>query len=424
MHEQFRIVFRGQLHAGAELASVKVKLQALTGFSEEQIDQLFLRSETVLKKGLDRATADRYLTALQATGALCSIEPMPEVCSPQSSQSSPLHPPLPAAERVCPKCGVRQPAGDSCLACGIVYAKYDPERVVPSPVAALSMPEKGADTGVAGLAVIALLVLVIGLTLWWLNVPRSGPLPSGALVNEQYRFAYTAPSDWLAITPQNYDKIMAEIQGHFPAELRGLMISRHPGFVASHLKKPDDSSDFSPNFNIVVVDTKGMDFPAINESEKEKATKAITGEIARSIKGYRVVDSHIVDVDGIKSLQITGEVELSIITKPAQPIQSVSRFGWKTLQGYTPEERKTFHLKVVQTVIPGKKRGYVVSSTFEASDSSQGGDVNRMILDSFRVLERPPRFGKIMMGALNGGLLAAGGYLLWILFGKLVLKQD
>lgn len=426
MHEQFRIVFRGQINSGAELAAVKVNLQKLTGFSAGQIEQLFSGPETVLKKGLDRTTADRYLAAIQATGALCSVEPMdsPQAVSQPSHASQSPHQPS-SNETTCPKCGVRQPAGDSCLACGIVYAKYDPERIVAAPSAATLPPTvQESGTGAAGLWVVALLVVVIAATLWWLNFPRSNALPEGAVINEQHHFAYAAPPGWLTITPQNYDKVMAEVQGHFPAELRGIISNRHPGFVASHLKTPDGTSEFSPNFNIIVVDTKGKDFPVLNESEKEKATSAITEEIARRIRGYRVVESSIIDVDGIKSLQITGEAELSIITKPAQPIQTVSKFGWKTFHGYTPEERKTFQMKVIQTVIPGKKRGYVVSSTFEAGDGSQGGEINRTALESFRVLERPPRFGSIMMGALNGGLLAAGGCLLWFLFGRVVLKQD
>ena len=424
MENQFRILFRGEVAAGADPATVKNRLQQLTKFDPERIEQLFSRSETVLKTGLDRATAERYQAAIQATGALCSIEPLQPAVIP----TAPLPPPLPPIsppprETTCPKCGVRQPAGESCTACGIIYAKYDPSRNN-IPEAPLQQSVKEPGTGPLEIGVIALLVVVIAAALWWLNFPQSKALPDGAIVNQKSHFAYAAPADWLTITPQNYDKVMAELKDHFPPELRGMMSNRHPGFVASHLKNPEGADGFSPNFNIIVVDTKGKNFPALTESEKEKATKVISAELSRQLKGYKLLESNLVEVDGITSLQLVGQAELSLITKPAQPIHSENRFGWKTFQGYTPEERKTYNLKVIQTMVPGKGRGYIISTTFEAADGSQGDDLNRTVVDSFRVLERPPRFGSIMMGGLNGGLLAAGGYLLWFLFGRLFLRQQ
>lgn len=426
MAELFRILFRGELAAGADLTTVKANLQQLTKFDTERIEQLFSQPETVLKSGLDRATAERYQTAIQATGAICAVEALPPAIAP--SATAPLSPPSPIPsppprETTCPKCGLRQPAGDSCAGCGIIYAKYDPARNS-IPEAPLPPPAKESGAGPLGITIITLLVVVIAATLWWLNFPQSGALPVGAIVNQKSHFAYSAPTDWLTITPQNYDKVMAELKDHFPADLRGLMSNRHPGFVASHLKNPEGFDGFSPNFNIIVVDTKGKNFPALTESEKEKATKIISAELSRQLKGYKLLESNLVEVDGITSLQLVGQSELSLITKPAQPIQSVSRYGFKTFQGYTPEERKSYNLKIIQTMIPGKGRGYILSSTFDAADGSQGDELNRKTLESFRVLERPPRFGSILMGALNGGLLAAGGYLLWFLFGRLMLKQE
>jgi hypothetical protein len=425
MENQFRILFRGELAAGADPAVVKNRLQQLTKFDTERIEQLFRQPETVLKSGLDRATAERYLAAIQATGAICAVEPLPPVVAPPATAHPlPLSPPSPPPrETTCPKCGVRQPEGISCAACGIIYAKYDPARNS-IPEASLPPPVKQAGTGPVGLGIIVVLVVAIAATLWWLNFPQSGALPVGAIVNQKSHFAYTAPADWLTITPQNYDKVIAEFKGHFPADLRALISNRHPGFVASHLKNTEETDGFSPNFNIIVIDTKGKNFPALTESEKEKATKVISSELSRQLKGYKLLESRLVEVDNITSLQLVGQAELSLIVKPAQPIQSVSRYGFKTFQGYTPEERKNFNLKVIQTMVPGKGRGYIISSTFDAADGSQGDELNRKVIDSFRVLERPPRFGPILMGALNGGLLAAGGYLLWFLFGRLVLKQQ
>ena len=425
MENQFRILFRGEVAAGADPATVKIRLQQLTKFDAERIEQLFSRSETVLKSGLDRATAERYQTAILATGAICSIEPLQPAAVPPVAAVSPppLPPPSPPRETTCPKCGVRQPEAISCAACGIIYAKYDPARNS-TPEAPLPPPLKQPGTGPLEISIIAVLVVVIASVLWWLNFPQSKALPDGAIVNQKSHFAYAAPPDWLTITPQNYDKVMTEIKGHFPSDLRALISNRHPGFVASHLKSPEGADGFSPNFNIIVIDTKGKNFPALTESEKEQATKVISAELSRQLKGYKLLESNLVEVDGITSLQLVGQAELSLITKPAQPIQSVTRYGFKTFQGYTPEERKSFNLKVIQTMVPGKGRGYIISSTFDVADGSQGDELNRKVADSFRVLERPPRFGPILMGALNGGLLAAGGYLLWFLFGRLVLKQQ
>jgi hypothetical protein len=46
------------------------------------------------------------------------------------------------------------------------------------------------------------------------------------------------------------------------------------------------------------------------------------------------------------------------------------------------------------------------------------------LIETFRLLERPPRFGGIVMGALNGGLFGAGLYLGGLVIGRLVRKPE
>lgn len=419
MSDLYRIMFKGQIAVGAELMAVKSALQKLTGYDAEAVEQLFSRSETVLKGGIDKATADKYQAAIQATGAVCTVEPMPGSAGTggpalQSPTQKPFYSP-PAKETTCPKCGVRQPEGASCNSCGIIYAKFN--QSIDRMYGGGTTVRSAEPFSPVALAVKIILLAIIGLSLWWLNFPRSGFMPADATINQKEQIAYKAPEGWLSVTPENMDKVLSQAKEVLTPELRAVLNSKSQNFAAVSVKT-DTGGSFGTNFNINVIDTKGKNLPAINESSKEQATSQITKELSSKLGNYNLLDSKIITVDGLNSLQITGETEMTFITSQPQPVYENGPFG-RRFRGYTPTVRQTQKLQIIQTIIPGKGRGYVFTFTFDPGAEPKGAELNNSTLEQLRVLERPPRFNKILMGALNGALLGAGGYLLFALFSKL-----
>lgn len=272
--------------------------------------------------------------------------------------------------------------------------------------------------------VILLLLAVIG-TAWWLNFPAIAAVPAGAHLDNNNSFAVKAPADWLLITPENYRTIVNQFRDKIPNELAGMIGKGKPGFAVSFLKIPATDTEYSPNFNLVVIDTKGKNLPALTDKEKSKATETIVKEFSRMLPAYRMLASRIIPVDGVDALQITGEAELTVVTKQSSPIYSEpGAFGLRRITGHSEAEKQTYKLRAIQTMIPGKKRAYVLSFMFDDLKTPEMAQVHAEVLETFTLLERPPRFGAIMMGSLNGGLFGAGLYLFGLVIGRLFRNQD
>jgi uncharacterized membrane protein YhaH (DUF805 family) len=119
---KFKIVFNGELMPDAVLEEVKQQLAQLFKCDRTRINSLFGGAPTAVKRDLSEAEADKYLAALQRTGAKAYKEP-------DQAASLSLLPAEdePAAERlmmVCPKCGHNQEKALACTACGIVIEKF------------------------------------------------------------------------------------------------------------------------------------------------------------------------------------------------------------------------------------------------------------------------------------------------------------
>lgn len=132
--QRYRLILDGTVGFTYDLHEVKEKLDRLFRCGPDQLERLFGGKPTVLKRGLDHASALKYKEAISHTGALCTIE-MEEVppasLSPQTLQQRPLlsrkeattDAPAPALSFSCPKCGQVQEKGESCVGCGVYFAK-------------------------------------------------------------------------------------------------------------------------------------------------------------------------------------------------------------------------------------------------------------------------------------------------------------
>lgn len=300
-----------------------------------------------------------------------------------------------------------------------------PRRPAPSRQPAVFPGEAAPATKPPPLFSVILLLLAVVAAAWWLNNPAIASIPDGAHIDQKNGFAVKAPTDWFLITPENYHTIANQVGDKIPKELSRMIGKAAPGFTVSFIKIPATDTDFSPNFNLAVIDTKGKNLPPLTEGEKKKATEAVSKEFSRMLPGYRMLESKIVEVDRVDSLQITGQAELTVVTKQSTPIYSEpGAFGYRRVTGHTEAEKQTYQVKTIQTVIPGKGRAYALSFMFDDLKTPEMAKLHSEVLNSFKLLERPPRFGALVMGALNGGLFGAGLYLLGLIIGRFFHQQE
>jgi hypothetical protein len=89
-NEQFEIIFRGDIQFGQNLVDVKARLQQLFKIDTAKVEALFTGKPVVLKRGLDKVSAEKYQDVLSKAGALIelvstSASVTKPVASPQKS---------------------------------------------------------------------------------------------------------------------------------------------------------------------------------------------------------------------------------------------------------------------------------------------------------------------------------------------------
>lgn len=73
--ERFDLIFRGDIVLGQPLGEVKQRLQQLLKTDAGKIEKLFSGRPVALKRGLDKATGEKYQKVLHKAGALVSLVP-------------------------------------------------------------------------------------------------------------------------------------------------------------------------------------------------------------------------------------------------------------------------------------------------------------------------------------------------------------
>ena len=326
----------------------------------------------------------------------------------------------------CPKCGLEQPEGTSeCVRCGIIFAKWgsrpsmevrpaQAQAVVPVPTSAWTEPVPPAELEPRGfpiLPAVALIgVLVLGTFAKTVFFPRGHPVAEGAYRNEAHQFAVNTPGDWILMTPENYKEIMARLGDRLPSNLQGVM---DPGGVAAGFIRLEEGQSYAPSMNITPV--KGL-MPPLRQKDVQEITSLIVTQLKTLFGDYTLHSSDIVKVDKLESLRILGTATLKIrqevvVEEPPTfsespefqfPVESkpATRMVWASVP-----------LTCMQFLVPGGRESYVLTCTSRTDDFKSLEPVFNGIVDSFRVLRRPPPYGPVATGAVKGSLLAAIGYL-------------
>ena len=315
----------------------------------------------------------------------------------------------------CPKCGNEQPdVFSQCQKCRYIFPSTQrsaapvSEETPSSPISVSSGPSIPAFLG----AIVG--VLLLGAALWWLWTPEGLPLPENPYVNEKHQFALAPPSGWVMLSPDNYQEMFEKLGSRLPKSLQDGLSNRRieVGFIKL-LEEPN----FSPNINVVVMQTE---VPELDEKQLEEGSQVLSAEFKRVLESYKLEKSELVTVDELTSAQFSSRGTLKLKVADAKGSVRESIPGWPTYKEETPAQWVSFDLKLTQTLVPGKKRAYIITCT---SDANQNREYKRAFdeaIDSFRVLQRPARFGPIVMGGLQGGLLASLAYLLYFIATALI----
>ncbi|MBX9915564.1 MAG: DUF805 domain-containing protein [Pseudomonadaceae bacterium] len=127
---KYKIVFKGELMPDAVLDEVKDQLAKLFKSDHTKINALFDGGPIALKRDLTDEEADKYLAALQRTGAKVykeadlaaslSLVATDEHTGPATIAAAPVD----SSHMDCPKCGHQQVKAAICAACGIVIDKF------------------------------------------------------------------------------------------------------------------------------------------------------------------------------------------------------------------------------------------------------------------------------------------------------------
>lgn len=331
----------------------------------------------------------------------------------------------------CPKCGHAQADGlPECTRCGVIFAKI-PSRVT-APTNVIEPASDGGEinadlTGIdtpkpaASIAMLSVFAVIVMSALYLVNRPTGGSAAGATQVNVEKGYAYTPPAEWLSLTPQNYEQLIQPFQDRFPADLRQFIVKAR--FDVSHIRIPDKEGDFAPSINLIAIDLKGQRVPELTESEKAKATEVISAQMKSILPTYRVQNSRVIEVDGIPALELSGTASLRLVERPSEAIYGEpGAFGTRAYLGRTEEVTREIELKSVQTFVPARRYGLLLTCNFLLADPQDTQSTCRQVVNSFRVTARPARFDTITLGAINGGLIGVLGFLLFAIARRLTKR--
>lgn len=118
------VVFRGETVLGHRLEDVKTKLQARLNVDDETIDQLFSGKPLTIKHEVDYEAALQIQSVFEQAGAVCRITSSDKALPPDKTFKEEVFRPSNLAMMICPKCGLKQPATQTCEQCGIAVLRF------------------------------------------------------------------------------------------------------------------------------------------------------------------------------------------------------------------------------------------------------------------------------------------------------------
>ncbi len=121
---RYKITMDGSLAPGVTLDFAQENFARLFKTDVSAVKRLFSSGNSVIKRDISEAEADKYVTAMFNAGVIARKEA--DFAANLSLESIESASETASAGRMtCPKCGTEQAQSDSCKSCGIIIAKFN-----------------------------------------------------------------------------------------------------------------------------------------------------------------------------------------------------------------------------------------------------------------------------------------------------------
>ena len=87
--EQFEIALLGTIREGADAEAVKARIGKMFNADSAKVEQLLSGRRVVIKKNVDRQTAEKYKSALHGAGAECEVRSLSDASADVASPAPP-----------------------------------------------------------------------------------------------------------------------------------------------------------------------------------------------------------------------------------------------------------------------------------------------------------------------------------------------
>lgn len=289
----------------------------------------------------------------------------------------------------CPSCGLRQDdKAKECAGCQVNFSHW---REVQSrrEMDGYSAPTSKRAAGARGYKKhpwrwIAGLAFGLGAALW-LFFPRKGlPIPEGAFLDFDRGFAILPSPGW------NHSS---------PGTRKGRFIE------AFSMLKSVPEGRTPPVLNVVVTESP---VPPMTDLLKDRAARIVEAELKGVFDRYTRQKVRIIEVDRLKTLQITGIGQKNVVVAPAV-YKHILRGTVKIM--VKPETTRSLELKVISLIVPGSERGYLLTCMSDLADyAALEGDFASAV-GSFRVLAHPLPLASVLRGWLKYSIMALLAFL-------------
>ncbi len=345
----------------------------------------------------------------------------------------------------CPKCGFEQPDGTiECSKCGVIIAKalnprsaatatpprqpVSPPRQpaaaapAPAPAPASSVPPQAQAMGKSEPMAVFVFVLFLALAAaWWINSPLSAKVPAGLQVYKNDAFALSAPN-WGEFTREKLKDPMFNLRyqstGSNLPNIMGDLFAKNPTIKTMFVKLSERGEVIVGVVGVIVEPlARGL---RLDDAEKDKLVDKVVQSAKNTFPNYQMDSASLVEVDGLTALQVTGSSAIGAST-PAQVVMGIDAAGRERgAVGVIPEVKRTLDGKVYHVLVPGNKYAYLIEGAGSAEDITP---VFKSVVDSFRVMDRPARFGKGVRTALNICLFGLCAYLTYQLVVRALRRE-
>ena len=140
--QQFHLVFKGELVKGASIEQVQNNLAKLFKAEPAKLNHLFAGKAVIIKKGLDRAGADKYQAVLRRAGAVVEVIEATKVAPPSSTEQEEAIKPA-APEK--PSAPPQAPADLTVADVGVTLVEHVPPPPADFDTTHLNLAEVGVD---------------------------------------------------------------------------------------------------------------------------------------------------------------------------------------------------------------------------------------------------------------------------------------